>query len=62
MPDLEDQNYLPLMEPGYMNLSPREASLISSGCTKTKLACHLKITNNKKLREKFSYSLFFNSD
>ena len=28
---LEYQNYLELMEPGYINWSPRDASIISSG-------------------------------
>ena len=46
VPDLENQNYIQLMEPEYMNLSPREASLVSSGSAKTKLG--LPSLKNKK--------------
>ena len=49
---LEYQNYLQLMEPEYINLSPRDAPIISSGCAKTK---H---TKNKKRGKKF-YMPFF---
>ena len=56
--NLEYQNYLQLMEPGYLNLSPRDASTISSGCAKTKVACH---QNDQTAREKNSYALFLNS-
>ena len=47
----EYQNYLQLMEPGYTNLSPRVASIISSSRAKTKLG--LSSQKNKKRGKKF---------
>ena len=44
---LEYQNYLELMEPGYINWSPRDASIISSGCARRT------ILKEQKARERF---------
>ena len=49
--NLEYQNYLPLVEPGYINLNPRDALMNSRDCAKTKLVLSSK--KNKKRREKF---------
>ena len=35
--NLEYKNFLQLMEPGYININPRDTSIISSGCAKAKL-------------------------
>ena len=55
MTNLKYQNYLQVMEPGYINLSPRDASIISSGCAKT----NVKTT---KSAGKSLISIFLNSD
>ena len=59
VPDLEYQNFIQLIEPGYMNLGPREASLVSSGSAKSKLG--LPTLKNKKRGGKVSYALCFKS-
>ena len=58
--NLEYQNYLPLVEPGYINLNPRDASMISRACAKTKLVLSSK--KNKKKAGKVSYALFLDKD
>ena len=47
-----------LMESGYIKLSPRYASIISSGCGKTKL-CQSSLKNQNA--ETVSYALFLKS-
>ena len=54
--NLEYQNNLQLMEPGYINLSPRDAPMISSGCAKTKLGMSSKM--NIKRWKKFHMPYF----
>ena len=56
----EYQNYLQCIVPGYINLSPRDASKISSGCAKTKLGLSWK--KNKKHGGKVAHALFLNFD
>ena len=60
VPDQKYQNYLQLMEPENMNLSPREAPLLSSGCAKKQ--ARLAIVKEQKSLGKVSYALFLNSD
>ena len=55
MKNLNNQTYLQLMESGYINFSPRYASIIRCGCVKT-------IVKEQKARETVSYDLFLNSD
>ena len=58
--NLEYHNYLQLLESGYINLRPRDESIIRNVCAK-KRARNI-IVKEQKAREKISYVLFLNSD
>ena len=52
MTNLKYQNYLQLVKPGYINLSPKDVPIISNDCAKTKLV--LTSLTNKKYGKKVS--------
>ena len=56
MTNLEYQNYLQLMESGYIKLSPRDATVISSSCAKTQLS--LPSNRTKSAGKSFIYLIF----